>query len=302
MKIRTRERLAAAALTALTMLLLLGLARTYHTRPQQHAHVALRFAQGYSAPPTATAPAVRPERLVRASLDPARIPALDRAATAMPTPEDAAARAPVPLALQDGPVTTRTAPAPVTRRMLLPRPKAQGRLALTPTPEETPVSRAPTLPRPKVAERKVEETLPVPMPAADTEPEALSTDAIMEWMQLRPGPLPPGIRRHIEYREGSLTASTKVDHDGVHYELYLMVRQALRELHVVLVADEASYYLIDRSFQREGRSFRTGVVRRSGGVISGIVSEERAAGSAEAQHFYQVFLSWWDAEQLRLQQ
>ncbi len=124
----------------------------------------------------------------------------------------------------------------------------------------------------------------------------LAIDAIMEWMRLNGSPLPPGIRRHVGQREGDLTARAMAVRDGASYEVYLLARVPVREIHVVLVRGEETYYLIDRSFQREGRSFRSGFARRASGVIQGVVSEEQAASSHEATRFYDVFLAWWDNE------
>ena len=142
----------------------------------------------------------------------------------------------------------------------------------------------------------VPDEVPKPMPDAP-----MDRDRIIDWMRLKPVELPPGIKQHIEYRPGAVTSVASTVHEGATYEIYLMARLALQELHVVLVTGETSYYLIDRSFQREGRSFRLGTVRRSGDAIMGIVSEERAAASPEAQVFYSIFLAWWDAEILTLQ-
>lgn len=130
--------------------------------------------------------------------------------------------------------------------------------------------------------------------------EALDVDELIRWMRLRPGALPVGIRRHVDWRQDNLTATALIEREGETYELYLMARTPIREIHVVLVRGRRTYYLIDRSFQHEGRKFRTGTARREEATITGVVSEERAAGSPEAAHFYNVFLSWWQRERLRL--
>ncbi len=134
----------------------------------------------------------------------------------------------------------------------------------------------------------------------DPAEEALDVDELIRWMKLWPGALPSGIKRHVDWRAGNLTATATIEHEGAAYELYLMARMPIREIHVVLVTGRQTYYLIDRSFQQEGRKFRAGTARRTDAVITGVVSEERAAGSPEAAHFYNVFLSWWQRERLRL--
>ncbi len=130
--------------------------------------------------------------------------------------------------------------------------------------------------------------------------DALDVDELIQWMKLRPGELPSGIKRHVDWRADNLASTAVIEHEGETYELYLMARVPIREIHVVLVTGSQTYYLIDRSFQKEGRKFRAGTARRDEAVITGVVSEEQAAASPEAAHFYNVFLSWWQRERLRL--
>lgn len=131
-----------------------------------------------------------------------------------------------------------------------------------------------------------------------TQPVAI--DELTRWMHLSPAELPPGIKRHVEYQPENLTAAAELKHGGEIWEVYLLVRVPLRELHIVLVRGNDTWYLIDRSFERQGRSFRTGYARREGGVIVGVVSQERPAASEEAAEFYSIFLTWWDQERLKL--
>ncbi len=304
---KTKERLGAAALTAAALLLLLGWARSFHTRPSATLEqVELHFAgrSGTAAPVLPQAPAraaalraahaVPPPPPSRTALPLVRRPS----AKAVQTPRAADTRAGAsPSPLVQGSASAR-------RRSLLPRTRVLG--ASRPAVAAGAAPKAPAKSRPLVVvsatpPRLVRDPAPAPEPPPPpVASEPYSTGDLTRWMQLRPAPLPPGIHRHVEVLEGDLTAVATLTQDGVAYEMYLMARLALRELHVVLVRGSLSYYLIDRSFQREGRSFRAGTVRRSGGVITGVVSEERAAASPEAQHFYQVFLSWWDAERLKL--
>ena len=169
------------------------------------------------------------------------------------------------------------------------------------------VALAPSVPE-AVRHRSIAERIERPEPPVDLRPKirrsvqaasdsmVLAIDAIMEWMRLNGSRLPPGIRRHVGQREGDLTARAMAAHEGSSYEVFLLTRVPVREIHVVLVRGEETYYLIDRSFQREGRSFRTGFARRASGIIQGVVSEEQAASSHEASRFYDVFLAWWDNE------
>lgn len=138
----------------------------------------------------------------------------------------------------------------------------------------------------------------------DVAEEMLDPDELIQWMKLRPGELPPGIKRHIDWQRRDLASTATLKHEGETYELYLMARLPIREIHLVLVKGHQTYYLIDRSFQHEGRKFRIGTARRNqvGGEtsITGVISEERAAASPEAVRFYSVFLSWWQRERLKL--
>lgn len=124
---------------------------------------------------------------------------------------------------------------------------------------------------------------------------------IIEWMRLTRSELPPGIQRHVDYQPGNLSASATLEQANETWELYLMARMPSEELHIVIVRGDASYYIVDPSFKREGRRFRLGVIRRSGGEITGITSEERAASSAEVSLHYEVFLAWWDKLRLTLE-
>ena len=138
----------------------------------------------------------------------------------------------------------------------------------------------------------------------DVAEEMLDPDELIQWMRLQPGELPPGIKRHVDWQGTDLTSTVILEHEGETYELYILARLPIREIHLVLVKGHQTYYLIDRSFQHEGRKFRIGRARRNqvGGEtsITGIISEERAAASPEAAQFYSVFLSWWQRERLRL--
>lgn len=157
--------------------------------------------------------------------------------------------------------------------------------------------------RPPPVRREVPQIPPSIQPQErrlDLTGDDLDVDELIAWMRLRPGALPPGIQRHVDWREENITAMETIEHSGQRYELYLMARLEIREIHVVLVLGEQTYYLIDRSFLHDGRNFRAGAARRSDGVITGVISEERAAASPEATRFYEVFLSWWKRERLRL--
>ena len=227
----------------------------------------------------------------------------------------------------------RNIPEPVTGAELRRQPTAPGRRHLVPeaassessvrrlavAPAEarrvhaSPPALAPAQSDPEIVRRganAIRIARPELVPSAEPEIErsvqaaadstVLEVGAIMEWMRLNASALPPGIRRHVGQRRGDLTARAAIVHEGASFEVFLLARVPVREIHVVLVRGEETHYLIDRSFQREGRSFRTGYARRSSGAIQGVVSEEKPASSREASRFYRVFLAWWDKEELEL--
>ncbi|MEM7414482.1 MAG: hypothetical protein AAF389_03235 [Gemmatimonadota bacterium] len=125
--------------------------------------------------------------------------------------------------------------------------------------------------------------------------DGTEADRLALWMRSTPGELPVGVRVHMNYQPEFLTSTTRLTSEGRNWELYLMFNESLRELHIVLVEDNRSVYLIDRGFQEQSRSLREGTVRRSGGEIVSVDSRTGIAGSDRAQDFYNVFLSWWEA-------
>ena len=153
---------------------------------------------------------------------------------------------------------------------------------------------------PAVSARSVEQQTVSAREKTSSQTPPVAIDEILEWMRISPAELPPGIKRHVEHQPGNLTSTARLEHDGEIWEVYLMVRVSLRELHIVVVRGDETWYLIDRSFERQGRSFRTGYARRDGATITGVVSEEQPAASRQAEEFYKVFLAWWDQQRLKL--
>ena len=190
MKRKARERLIAAALTALLLLLLVVLAGNLpDAQRSQPAHVALAFAHGYSAPlaPLTSPAPVAVGGLRRVTIDAGRIPAQSRAVRRLwkgraPT----AVRTSTPLALQRAVETTRSRRVPSGRRLLVPRtrPQAQGGLAVTQKAADEPQAKPRTvLPLPQLKERTTTKTEPASMPELKAEAEELNTVAITQWMQ-----------------------------------------------------------------------------------------------------------------------
>jgi len=120
-------------------------------------------------------------------------------------------------------------------------------------------------------------------------------DVLATWMRSHAAELPIGVRVHMNYEAAFLTAAAPFSSEGREWELFLMFNESLRELHIVLVEDDQSVYLIDRGFLELSRSLREGTVRRVDGEIVAVDSRSGSASSDRARDFYNVFLSWWEA-------
>ncbi|WP_103028726.1 hypothetical protein [Salinibacter altiplanensis] len=121
----------------------------------------------------------------------------------------------------------------------------------------------------------------------------LEVNKLIQWMKNHPAELPPGVQQLVQYRADHLSSKLRsIEAEGERYELYLMCKESLKEVHIVLVKDKRAQYLVDRSFQKQSRKFRAGPVRRSEDSIVGVRTEGRPRGK-EAERFYDVFLSWW---------
>lgn len=116
---------------------------------------------------------------------------------------------------------------------------------------------------------------------------------LIQWMKEHPAKLPPGVKRHVGYQPNHLSSAVPIEVGNTKYELYLMCKESLYEIHIVLVRNQVARYVVDRSFQRQSRKFRTGTVRRTDGQINGIQSEAEPLGK-QSKEFYQKFLSWWE--------
>ena len=296
---KTRERLTALGLSAMILVLCWALADRLQVSGQTHVLRVLTFENVAVARERDERPSSAPPR--RAQVDMLRMPA------ASPPPLRRAAPALEGMVLRARPALVELSGRQAAHgaRGGLPDARASAPRALVPVAPDlqekarraSPIGTAPR-PAPR---RRAPSAFPAPEFAQKERPKSdVDLDEVMDWINLRRSALPPGIRGHMEHRPGDVTATATIAHEGEIFEIYLLARLPLKEMRVVLVRGQETYYLIDRSFEREGRSFRVGSARRSGGVITGIVSEERAASSAEAVQFYNVFLSWWDRERLKL--
>lgn len=126
--------------------------------------------------------------------------------------------------------------------------------------------------------------------------ENLEVQELIDWMKRNPGELPGGVRQLVRYRPAFLSSVTSFTIDGKPYELYLMCKESLYEVHIVLVDGTESTYLVDRSFQKLSTYLREGQVRRTRdqGIVA-VSSQRNAASGSKSQEFYSLFLSWWDS-------
>ena len=123
--------------------------------------------------------------------------------------------------------------------------------------------------------------------------KSLEIREIIDWMKQNPSELPKGIRQLVRFRPAFLSSVTSFNMDGTDYELYLMCKESLFEVHIVLVDEEEAIYLVDRSFQKLSTYLRKGKVRRT--EDQNIVAvRSNMASSTSSDEFYSLFLSWWD--------
>ncbi len=153
----------------------------------------------------------------------------------------------------------------------------------------------------QTAADRTEPTEGTPVVIGAFEPESFDgseADRLGAWLRMHPSELPVGVRVHMNFEPSFLTASVPFSSEGRRWELFLMYNESLRELHIVLVEDDRSVYLIDRGFQERSRSLREGNVRRSGGEIVAVDSRIAAPSNDESADFFNVFLSWWEVAKI----
>ena len=122
----------------------------------------------------------------------------------------------------------------------------------------------------------------------------IEIELLIEWMRENPAELPDGVKRHVGYESGNLTSIVPFEVEDEYFELYLMVREELMEVHVVIVHGTATRYLVDRSFTGDGRLFRMGTAQRDEEEIIASIRSQRHPLGEESEEFYEIFLSWWE--------
>jgi hypothetical protein len=120
---------------------------------------------------------------------------------------------------------------------------------------------------------------------------------LIDWMKKNPAKLPVPVQRLMS--DGSWDSSflsSRVDFsiNNRSFDLLLMCKEELFEVHIMLVENTDATYLIDRDFQKRSSSLRVGGVGIRNNDISEVDSQLRPAGEDRNREFYQIFLSWWE--------
>ena len=133
----------------------------------------------------------------------------------------------------------------------------------------------------------------LPLDSFGRDYKSLNVREIINWMKSNPSELPKGIRQLVRFRPAFLSSVETFTMDGKEYELYLMCKESLFEVHVVLVEQNEATYLVDRSFQKLSTYLRKGQVRRTQDNQI-IAVRSNMATNDSSDEFYSLFLSWWD--------
>ncbi len=310
MSTQTKERTLACAMTAAIVLILWLVAAWVEVQSHTPELRELPIVEGFEpAVIRSAATPSAPETSVTPTVVERRVPQIPQAAPT-PSPVSAPVRraAPSSLLQQEAGIEldvsrpeTETPSAGVTARVLPQSPgialQKASHTAQQDARQSSSISVTQRAATPNTA-LEIENNTPV---RPDRVLQTAEAKKIIQWMRLTEADLPPGVQRHVGYQPGNLSALATLEYADETWEIYLMARMPSEELHIVIVRGDASYYIVDPSFKREGRRFRLGVTRRSGGEITGITSEERAAASADVSLHYDVFLAWWDKLRLTLE-
>ncbi len=123
--------------------------------------------------------------------------------------------------------------------------------------------------------------------------------ALAEWMKQNPAELPVAVKQRMQrgnWDESLLSSRVTFTIGDRSFDLLLMCKEALFEVHIMLVESSAVTYLIDRSFTQESNQLVTGAVTRgTDRDISVIGSRMRPASDQRNKEFYTIFLSWWES-------
>ena len=122
--------------------------------------------------------------------------------------------------------------------------------------------------------------------------------ALVEWMKQNPAELPVAVKQRMQrgnWDEGLLSSRVAITIGDRSFDLLLMCKEDLYEVHIMLVESVAVTYLIDRSFRQQSTQLVTGTVSLGGDQDIQVVSSRmRPASDQRNKEFYSIFLSWWE--------
>ena len=158
-----------------------------------------------------------------------------------------------------------------------------------------PLAREP-VPRPQTfrAPPRIEEDRPTAAAGAP-QPHAV-VENIIEWVRKNHAPIPPVVQRHMDYAPGDASAHITWDYEGDRYEIFLMAKPVITQLHAFVVHATRSWYLVDHGLRQEASRARTGTVTWSNGRITFITSSEQPPKGAEVEAIYQLLIRWWNGQ------
>ncbi len=120
---------------------------------------------------------------------------------------------------------------------------------------------------------------------------------LIRWMKENPSDLPSPIIRTLSdgrWDPNYLTSRVPFFIGDRLFDLMLMVKEELLEIHIFLVEKRDATYLIDRGFQETSSYLRRGSVDYQEDIVA-VDSQMRRAGREDTEEFYQIFLSWWNS-------
>ena len=128
--------------------------------------------------------------------------------------------------------------------------------------------------------------------------ESLDFKALVEWMKKNPADLPIAVKQRMQrgnWDESLLSSRVGITIGNRAFDLLLMCKEDLYEVHIMLVETREVTYLIDRSFRQQSTQLVTGNVTLGGDQDIQVVSSRmRPASDERNEEFYAIFLSWWE--------
>lgn len=121
---------------------------------------------------------------------------------------------------------------------------------------------------------------------------------LITWVKENPKGLPSAVQRMMsenQWEDKFLSSTASFAVGNRDFELLLMIKEEIPELHIFLIENEKATYLIDRGFQKESSYLRKGSVRYQENRIVEVDSQMKPASDNETMEFYQIFLSWWES-------